>query len=114
MRSELTFNSDVELRDVHTVINYGVGICPLNVGKHTLNLGGKSVYLDNRVVGVDVESLVVASTERGAYVNGGIDAYRLNVKGGIIVVGADSHFVYASPENLYRQNDADIKIDNYT
>jgi glyceraldehyde-3-phosphate dehydrogenase/erythrose-4-phosphate dehydrogenase len=55
-----------------------------------------------------------AARERGAYVYGGIDAYKLTAISGITVVGADSHFVYASAKNLYRQNDAEIKIDNYT
>ena len=114
MRSGLTLNSDVELRDVHTVIYDGVGICPINVGKNTLTLGGGSVYLDNRILASDSESVIVSATERGVYVYGGIDAYRLTATKGITVVGADSHFVYASTDNLYKQNDADIKIDNYT
>lgn len=114
MSSGLTLNSDVELRDVHTVIYDGAGICPINVGNNTLTFGGGSVYLDNRVLASDSDSQLVSATERGVYVYGGIDAYKLTVTNGITVVGADSHFVYASTDNLYRQNDADIKIDNYT
>jgi hypothetical protein len=114
MRSGLTLNSDVELQDIHTVIYDGVGICQINVGKNTLTLGGSSVYLDNRILSSDSDSLIVSATERGAYVYGGIDAYKLTAISGITVVGADSHFVYASAKNLYRQNDAEIKIDNYT
>ena len=114
MRSGLTLNSDVELQDIHTVIYDGVGICPINVGKNTLTLGGSSVYLDNRILASDSESLLVSTTERGAHVYGGIDAYKLITTNGITVVGADSHFVYASTDNLFRQNGAKISIDNYT
>ena len=114
MRSGLTLNSDVELQDLHTVIYDGVGICPVNVGKYTLTLSGKSVYLDNRILASDSASLIVSATERGAYVYGGIDAYKLTATSGITVVGADSHFVYASREKLRVYSGVKVTIDNET
>ncbi len=111
MRSGLTLNSDLELRDVHFVIYDGVGICPIKLGSHKLTLEGNSVYLDNRIEG-DIDSLIVATTEHGVYVFGGIDVYKLEVKKDKIVLGADSRIEFGSYDNIYTQNGADVEIVN--
>ena len=56
--------------------------------------------------------MLVAATVRGAYVFGGIDVYKLDVKSDSIILGADSHIVYGSYGNIYTQNGADVDIDN--
>ncbi len=111
MRSSLTLGSDVELQNLHVIIYDGVGSCTIGLGEHTLTLGGDSVYLQSRIEGTDHASSVVASASREVLFEGGVDIYKLVIKNGKVIFGADSHIVYATNKNFYYLTGTDVQID---
>ena len=115
LASSVVINSEVILKDLDVDVKGGATGCSIDINGYTLCLTGNSVYLDPKVVGTKVGSKLVADTLHGAYVSGGIDVYRLEVKNDIIVIGADSH-ITNSPNpsgKIFTQNGAEIVIDNY-
>lgn len=109
LAADLTFGSDVEIRNLNIEPTEDAVI---KLNGNTLTIGGESIYIDTRIVGTEKDSVLVAATVRGAYVFGGIDVYKLDVKSNSIILGADSHIVYGSYGNIYTQNGADVDIDN--
>ncbi len=112
IRKPLVLGSNVELRNVHLEVYDGVGTPEIKLNGNTLTLGGESTFIDTRVTGKEEGSTVVVSTVRGAYVTGGVDIYKLEIKSDKIVFGADSHITYGTYGNIYTQNGAYIDIEN--
>ena len=112
LRESLTLGSEVELRNLHIDIYDGVGNPVINLNGNTLTLSGESVYVYTKIAGLETDSMLAASTERGAYVIGGIDIYRLEVKSDDIVLGADSHIVYGSYDNIRIYSGVEVDIEN--
>ena len=110
---DITLGSDLELRNVHLLLSDGVEASVIDLHKHSLILGGESVYLQSRVEGNYSYSSVIAATERGAYIYGGVDVHRLVVKTDKIVFGADSVIEYSGTVGIYTTNGANLVIKHY-
>lgn len=114
----LTMRSDLVLKNVDVDITDKSKECKINLTSYTLTLAGKSVYLEPRVSGDDLDCKVVVDTEGDVYFFGGASITRLTVPAlsvSKIVFGADSHMKYGPRPNnkIYTQNGADVAIDNY-
>lgn len=110
----LTLKTSLTLIDVHVELGEKANIwTDIELNGCTLTLKGKSVYLGACVSGIYSDSTLVASTERGAFLYGGAMIYRLTVRNGKVVFGANSTVTHCSGNNLYTANGADVSIKYY-
>jgi hypothetical protein len=110
----LTLKTSLTLIDVHVELGEKANIwTDIELNGCTLTLKGKSVYLGACVSGIYSDSTLVASTERGVFLYGGAMIYRLTVRNGKVVFGANSTVTHCSGNNLYTANGADVSIKYY-
>lgn len=107
---DLTISSNVEFANVsieQCSDNSSILILEESI---TLTLSGHSVYIDPKVAGA-YDSTVVVECDRGAYMNGGAEIYRLAVPGYKVVFGADSTIEYGSYDKIYTTDNAKVDIE---
>ena len=106
----LKLGSDIVLVDVQLMSVNSSGQISIDLVRYELTLQGKSVYIEPRILGSGSTCKITASTERGAYMIGGVDVYRLVVKKDKAIMGADSVIQYGNTAGIYTLNGVNVVI----
>ena len=115
LTGSLTLGSDLTFADVHITVEDGISLPTIQLKTYDLNLTGDSVYVEAYIKGGEerARNTVTAATERGAYLIGGANVYRVRIETDKVVFGADSTVTYCTSTGIYTTNGVTVNIRYY-
>lgn len=114
LKRSVTLRSDLKLSDVYIQLD-GASVFDIVMGRADITLTGNSVYIEACLLGNDglLRPEVVANTQRGAYLLGGANVYRVRVVNDKVVFGQDSIVTYCTYTGIYVIDGVDLTIIHY-
>ena len=111
----LILGSDIEMRNLRILCPGSASGYQIELNKHTLTLGGDSMYVNARVVGTEQGSTVITRASRGSYLHGGAEIYLLDSGMGDAIFGQNSNIQFLksgeSGSNIYTTPGVDVNIE---
>ena len=109
----LDLSSGLGLSNVYLEVAEGEKGNMIRMNNYRLSLSGASVYIEPRVYGYGKNNCISAYTERGAYLLGGANVYKIEINKDKVVLGADSNISYCSRNGLYATDGVKVQVNEY-